>query len=290
MKTTKIIESIENGQEEKNEKTGIHLKFKYSYKKLLSYFIIYSILGFVTETVFGLLTKGVIESRKSMLYGPFCCIYGLGAICLIYPPEKKEPKGWYLFFYGIIIGSLIEYIVSFIGEYIFHIKWWDYSNYPFNINGRICLLFSVFWGLLTVVLNKLIHPSVDKFIYKLENKIPEKIFNRILTILLIFIAIDLILSCFALKMFFTRVIYENKIDNVDGVEAYYKEYLNIYQNSKVIKKIVNTLFSDKKMIRTFPNIKLTLKDGTIIWIKDILKDIKPYYIKIFEPKDIITLN
>ena len=73
-------------------------------------------------------------------------------------------------------------------------------------------------------------------------------------------------------MFFTRVIYENKIDNVDGVEAYYKEYLNIYQNSKVIKKIVNTLFSDKKMIRTFPNIKLTLKDGTIIWIKDILKD------------------
>ena len=82
-------------------------------------------------------------------------------------------------------------------------------------------------------------------------------------------------------MFFTRIIYNNQLD-VQGVETYYEEYLDIYQNHNFVRKIVDTFFSDKKMIRTFPNIKLTMKDGKIILVRDILKDIQPYYIKIFD--------
>lgn len=84
-----------------------------------------------------------------------------------------------------------------------------------------------------------------------------------------------------MKMFFTRIIYNNQLD-VQGVETYYEEYLDIYQNHYFVRKIVDTFFSDKKMIRTFPNIKLTMKDGKIILVRDILKDIQPYYIKIFD--------
>lgn len=267
-----------------------NIEIEYSLKKMLSYFIIYSILGFLAETIYGLLTKGVLESRQSMLYGPFCCIYGLGAVCLIYFPNKSKSSNIKLFLHGVVIGSIVEYIVSWIGEYVFYIRWWDYSNYPFNINGRICLLFSVFWGILTVILNKSINPRINKTLKNVESKISRKTSNTILIITITFIIVDLLVTCFALKMFFTRVIYENKIENVVGVESYYSEYLQIYQKDNTIKKIINTLFSDKKMLKTFPNIKLILEDGEIILVKDILTDIQPYYFKIFEPKLPITAN
>ena len=125
----------------------------YSLWRICAYFIVYSFLGYIIETLFGILTKGVIESRQSFLYGPFCCIYGLGAICLICIPKKLKGNNVYLFIAGLVIGSAVEYIVSWAGEYIFHIKWWDYSDLPFNINGRICLLSSIFWGALTLLLN-----------------------------------------------------------------------------------------------------------------------------------------
>ena len=124
--------------------------FEYSFWQILEYFIIYSFLGYVIETLFGLLTKGVIESRQSMLYGPFCCIYGLGAICLLCIPKSAKKNNWTLFIAGFIIGSIVEYMISWIGEVIFNIKWWDYSDYPLNINGRICVIFSIFCVLLTI--------------------------------------------------------------------------------------------------------------------------------------------
>ncbi len=249
----------------------------YSLWQIFEYFIIYSILGFIVETLYGLLTKGVIESRQSMLYGPFCCIYGLGAICLLCIPKSAKKNNWTLFIAGFIIGSAVEYIVSWIGEILFNIKWWDYSNYPLNINGRICVLFSIFWGFLTICLNKVINPTVDAII----EKIPIKILHILTVIIIIFMGIDFLLTSFALKMFETRIIYNNNLD-VQGVENYYEEYLDIYQNNPGLKDFVDKVFSDEKMIKTFPNIKFTLQDGSILWIKDILTDIKPYYIKVFD--------
>lgn len=253
----------------------------YSLWRICAYFIVYSFLGYIIETIFGILTKGVIESRQSFLYGPFCCIYGLGAICLICIPKKLKENNVYLFIAGLVIGSAVEYIVSWAGEYIFHIKWWDYSNLPFNINGRICLLFSIFWGALTLLLNKFLNPRIDIILEKISKKFNKKQRHRIIAICIILLFIDWIISSFAMKMFFTRIIYNNQLD-VQGVETYYEEYLDIYQNHYFVRKIVDTFFSDKKMIRTFPNIKLIMKDGKIILVRDILKDIQPYYIKIFD--------
>lgn len=258
----------------KKVKKGI---FGYSFRQMLEYFIVYSILGYVIETLYGLLTKGVIESRQSMLYGPFCCIYGLGAICLLCIPKSAKKNNWTLFIAGFIIGSVVEYVVSWVGEVIFNIKWWDYSNFPLNINGRVCVYFSIFWGILTICLNKVINPTVDKVL----GKVPIKILHVLTVIIMVFMAFDFIISSFALKMFETRLIYNYNLE-VQGAEDYYEKYLDIYQNNPGLKEFVDKVFSDEKMLKTFPNIKFTLQDGSILLVKDILTDIKPYYIKVFD--------
>ena len=269
-----ISDNSEKKQISKKVKKGI---FGYSFWQILEYFIVYSILGYVIETLYGLLTKGVIESRQSMLYGPFCCIYGLGAICLLCIPKSAKKNNWTLFIAGFIIGSVVEYVVSWVGEVIFNIKWWDYSNFPLNINGRVCVYFSIFWGILTICLNKVINPTVDKVL----GKIPIKVLHVLTVIIMVFMAFDFIISSFALKMFETRLIYNYNLE-VQGAEDYYEKYLDIYQNNPGLKEFVDKVFSDEKMLKTFPNIKFTLQDGSILLVKDILTDIKPYYIKVFD--------
>ena len=283
MQKNSISKEINNDEiSDKSEKKQISKKVKkgifgYSFWQILEYFIVYSILGYVIETLYGLLTKGVIESRQSMLYGPFCCIYGLGAICLLCIPKSAKKNNWTLFIAGFIIGSVVEYVVSWVGEVIFNIKWWDYSNFPLNINGRVCVYFSIFWGILTICLNKVINPTVDKVL----GKIPIKVLNVLTVIIMVFMAFDFIISSFALKMFETRLIYNYNLE-VQGAEDYYEKYLDIYQNNPGLKEIVDKVFSDEKMLKTFPNIKFTLQDGSILLVKDILTDIKPYYIKVFD--------
>ena len=204
---------------------------KITFKRILAYFIIYSFLGFIIETIFGILTKGVIES------------------------------------------SIVEYVISWLGEIVFHIKWWDYSNMPFDINGRICLLFTIFWGILALVLMRLINPYIEKFI----DKIPKKLFSVLTiggTILLI---LDLLITAFGLQVFYTRFTKKYDLNLVEDKNLMVSQ--EVLEN-KFVQKLSNTIFTDEKMLRTFPNIKYKDNDGNIIWVKDILTDIKPYYYKI----------
>lgn len=257
--------------------------FMYPLWRIASYFVIYSICGFIIETAFGLITKGIIESRQSMLYGPFCNIYGVGAVLLLCIPSENK-KNWQVFWAGCIVGSLVEYIISWGGEALYNVKWWDYSNIAFNLNGRICLAYSVIWGGLTIALKKYINPIIDKYLDKFIEKIKLKNFKRLLVIVIFLMFVDQIISSFAMKMFYARIINNNDIKNVVGADNYTK-YFELYQKEEDVKKIVDKFFDDKKMLRTFPNLKLTLEDGSIILVRDILKDIKPYYIKVFEPHE-----
>ena len=252
--------------------------------RLMAYFIIYSIVGFFIETLYGLITKGVIESRQSFLYGPFCAIYGVGAVFMIPLLQKFKKNNYTLFFSGMIIGSLIEYVISLIGDFIFHIKWWDYSNMPFNINGRICLAFAFFWGILAVYLMGYLNPKIDKMIDKIKEKISPKVLKTICVLSIIFIFFDFLITSFALKMFFTRVVTEYNIE-LAAHNEYILECTELYKNEE-IKNFTLKYFSDEKMLKTFPNIKVTGKDGNVIWLCDVLKDIQPYYVRIFTPYSI----
>lgn len=246
---------------------------KITFKRILAYFIIYSFLGFIVETIFGMLTKGVIESRRSCFYGPFCCIYGLGAAIMIPGLQKFKHSNWTLFIAGAIEGSVVEYVVSLIGELIFQIKWWDYSNMPFNINGRICILFTVFWGVLALGLMRLINPYIERMI----DSIPKKIFNFLTIFLTVFLLFDLLFTSFGLKVFYTRLIKEHNLQMKDPRNLMVTDEI---MESDIVQYLSKTAFSDEKVLKTFPNIKYEDKEGNIIWVKDILTNIRPYYYRL----------
>ncbi len=245
--------------------------------RILTYFIIYSIAGYIIETLFGLFTKGMLESRKGFLYGPFCPIYGVGAVAMILGLQCFKKNNYTLFFGGFLVGSIVEYLISYLGEVIFKVNWWDYSNNFLNINGRICFTFSLFWGLLALYLIRHFNPIIDKLIDKIKAKVSINYLKALVIVGIIFLAIDGILTAFALKLFFERTVYSYNLDVINK-----EKYINSYERVLEMKntaKLGNKVFSDKKMLRTFPNLKLKAQNGEIIYMYSIYKDIQPYYYK-----------
>jgi uncharacterized protein len=133
---------------------------------LILCFTFYSWLGWITETVF----KSIRDNRfvnSGFLSGPFCPLYGLGAVIIIQSVEMLDRSFVILnpltdlivkVLVAIVLTSLLEYVTGMILEGLFNCKWWDYSDEFFNIQGRVCLKYSVFWGAMAYSLIELIHP------------------------------------------------------------------------------------------------------------------------------------
>ena len=277
----KTNENIVKNNLEKNNKENKVKKnktiFGFSIWRLIAYFIIYSVLGFVIETAFGAVTKGVLESRKSFLYGPFCAIYGLGAVVMILCLQPFKKNNNTLFWGGFVAGSVIEYFVSLIGELIFHVIWWVYSDMPLNINGRVCVYFSIFWGLLGIYLVSHINPKIDKLINFIKRKISDKALKIIEMITAVFLIVDCLLTAYALKAFYIRMVKLHNI-NIGNVEMIDKEYDKMYGNKKK-SDFIYKYWGDEKMIKTLPNLKLQDNDGKIVYFDSLLPNIQTYYYK-----------
>ncbi len=293
-KINKLIENIENSEntEEILDKLKKYLKkldietkeesnyktIKISFWRIFAYFIIYSFLGFVIETLFALFNYGVFESRQSFLYGPFCSIYGVGAVIIIVVLNYKFFKNNHtLFIGGFIVGSIVEYMVSFLGELILNVKWWDYSDRFLNINGRICFLYSIFWGLLGVYLMRVINPLVDKYIDWLKEKINLILLKVMTLLLIIFLFFDCLISAYAINVFLIKVAVENDVQ-ISYKEETEKLYDEIYKD-KEKAEFLNKFFSVEKMLMTYPNLTITLKDGSMKRISELYPDVKNYYYK-----------
>lgn len=264
----------------KEEKTKIKQKFTifgYSIWRILAYFIIYSFIGYLIETLFGIVTKGVWESRQSFLYGPFCAIYGLGAVAMIVFLQYFNQNNNRLFIGGFIIGSIVEYIVSLYGDIVLHVKWWDYSNMPLNINGRICVFFSLFWGFLAIYLMSYVNPRIDRFIHFIQSKISQKALKIITTLVIVFLFVDCLITGFALDMFFVRKVHDYGLQ-VIGKEEIDARYEQIYGDED-IAQFITKCFGDRKMIKTFPNLKTQDINGNMIYFDCYVEGIEPYYYK-----------
>lgn len=271
----KEIEEVQNIQINQKKKKFTILGF--SVWTLFAYFIIYSVVGFIIETVFGAITKGMLESRQSFLYGPFCSIYGVGAVIMIVFLQYFKKSYNTLFVGGFIIGSVTEYLISLFGELILNVKWWDYSNMPLNIGGRICVYFSIFWGFLAIYLICSFNPKIDRLIIWIKKKIPMKYLKIITLIMIIFLFLNCIVTGYAIKMFQIRMVAQHDL-NVERKQEAINAYNAIYSDEQTANFIYK-FFGDKKMIRTFPNLKIMGADGNMIYFDSLLPHIQAYYYK-----------
>lgn len=162
--------------------------------KMILILLIGSFFGVVIELIWCFCKNGYVESRSGLVYGPFNLLYGVGAAALSLALYRFRNRGWInSFLGGFIIGSVVEYLCSLGMELVFGSRSWDYSHMPFNLNGRICLLYSLFWGILGVAWIKDFYPRMAKWILKVPNRA-----GKILTVAAaIFLAVNCIVSGFA---------------------------------------------------------------------------------------------
>lgn len=207
-------------------------------KEVLFYFWIFmitSFFGFVVETIWCLLRNKKIESRKGLIYEHLIPIYGLTGVLLVFIIKLLNLSGIYqVFFVGVIISTIVEYISSLLQEKIFCTKSWNYTDFPLNFNGRVNMVYSILFGLISVIFYKIILIPFVKFYFKLK-------LNKFLIIISIFIALffiyDCIISCIAVYRMKERK-YNKVKDNrfwsyIDN--KYTDEYLNkVYANMTFI--------------------------------------------------------
>lgn len=130
---------------------------------LVFLFTFYAFAGWCLEVLYYFKTEKRFVNR-GFLKGPFCPIYGACIVLLVYTLDKFRDNIPLLFFMSFFITSLIEYITGFVLEKLFNDKWWDYTEDPLNIHGRVCLLYSLFWAVGQVIIIVFVNPKVVNFI------------------------------------------------------------------------------------------------------------------------------
>ena len=169
--------------------------------KLASLFILGAFLGDIVETVFCLATTGRLMSRSSLVFGPFSIVWGLACALLtwiLYRYRDKSDR--YIFVFGTILGGAYEYVCSVFTEMAFGTVFWDYSEIPFNLGGRINLLYCFFWGIAAVVWMKGVYPFLSR---KIE-KLPARAGRAVCSVLLVLLAADMLISALALARYSER--------------------------------------------------------------------------------------
>lgn len=139
-------------------------------RELIIYFTIYSFLGWLSETIYCYIIDKKFTYR-GFLYGPVCPIYGFGGIIVTECLRGMKGNIIEVFFGGMILASILEYITSYVLQKLFNMKWWDYSEHKFNINGRVCLLNSTMFGILAVVIVYVLEPLCKNTVVSIPHKI-----------------------------------------------------------------------------------------------------------------------
>jgi len=150
-------------------------------------FIIYAFIGWCTEVIYATVSTGKFVNR-GFLNGPVCPIYGFGVLLVIGLLTPVKDNLLLMYLGSVLLTSVLEWLTGWTLEKIFHSKWWDYSDSPFNINGYICLKFSLMWGFACLLIINIIHP----IILNLVSVINIEAGKILLSIFLTVVAIDVI--------------------------------------------------------------------------------------------------
>ena len=222
---------------EKEAKDKTVFAYGCGFYKVVVLFFVGAFVGDIIETIFCRITMGEWMSRSSVVWGPFSIVWGLAiaaATLMLY--KYKDRSDGFLFLIGTGLGGAYEYLCSVFTEIVFGIVFWDYSDIPFNLGGRINLLYCFFWGIAAVVWFKLIYTRLSKVI----EKIPVK-FGKITTwILVVFMIANVLMSCFAL----TR--YDQREKGIDAKQSWQVWLDKHYDDEKMMRIYPNAIVTNKK--------------------------------------------
>lgn len=220
------------------------------FHRILWYIIIFSLAGLLVEAIFSFLST---ENRKGFILGPFCTIYGICATILIFSLEKFNGHKIKLFIWGGVLGTFIQFLISFIIEAIYGIRFWNYTN-PLSINGRICLVYFVLWGVTAIVLIDVIKKYIDKKIDKINTK-KSKIIDLILAILIIG---ETLFTAWGIYVYKTRAkdVYNDVV---------------IFEEKNPIEQLGDKIFTNEIMSKIFPNIRFLDDNQNEVWITNLEK-------------------
>ena len=229
-----------NAQIDYREKQEAHFAQGMTFYKLFWVFFIGCFAGVVLETTYCLIQRGHYESRVGLIYGPFNLVYGIGALCLSGALYQFRNRGRvFSFVGGFVVGSVVEYACSWFQEVCFGSTSWDYSNMPYNLNGRICLLYSIFWGILGIFWIKDIYPRMAKWILK----IPNKVGKPLTWVLLVFMVFNSVMTLFTSLRWTAR---REGIEPRNAFEAYLDEH---YPDERMQKIFANAEFTEDREAR-----------------------------------------
>ena len=173
-----------------------------------------------------------MDERSSVVWGPFSIVWGLAiamVTAMLY--KYKDRSDGFLFWTGTFLGGAYEYLCSVFTELVFEKVFWDYSWMPFNLGGRINLLYCFFWGIAAVVWFKILYPKISGLI----EKIPVVIGKTVTWMLIVFMCCNVVVSCMALIRYDER---GRKVEATQSWQVYMDEH-----------------YDDAKMARIYPNAK-----------------------------------
>lgn len=146
----------------------------YTFSTWLFFFYFYCFLGWIWETCYVSVRKGTWVNR-GFIHGPFLPIYGSGAIVVLIFTLHFRANAGLVFLTGMASATLLEYFTGVVMEKMFHVRYWDYSNQPFNLNGHICALSSFAWGIFSVLLTLYMHNPIERFVLSINQNVLEVI-------------------------------------------------------------------------------------------------------------------
>ena len=253
IKTENIKETV---KEKKKKKEKTVFAEGCCFFKIFWLFLIGAFIGDIVETFFCRYSMGRWMSRSSVVYGPFSIVWGVGCAmftALLYKYKEKSDR--YIFMLGTVLGGAYEYACSVFTELVFGTVFWDYSKLPFNLGGRINLLFCFFWGIAAVVWLKIIYPRLSDLI----EKIPIKAGSILTWILLIFMIFNAGMSTLALNRYNQR--------QQGGLQKTPQMTVAAEDSRTDLEKFLDKHFPDKRMEQIYPNAK-TVVDGKPVSQKD----------------------
>ncbi len=157
---------------DRRERKGVIFMYQYDPSEWLLFFYFYCFCGWIWECCY-VSVKQKKWVNRGFLHGPFLPIYGSGAICVLLMTIPVKDNLLAVFFMGMLGATVLEYCTGLLMEKLFGVRYWDYSNVPFNLHGHICLMASLGWGIFSVIMIRIAHLPVEKMVFAISDTMRE---------------------------------------------------------------------------------------------------------------------